>query len=257
MTKRYPSTACLMALVLLYIGIQAVADETLFPKLSGRVVDQAGMLSESTERQLKGAFERHETKTSNQVVIATVDDLGSKTIEQYGYMLGRHWGIGQKDKNNGLILLISKNDRMMRIEVGYGLEGVMTDALASSIVQNTIVPFFKRGDFDGGVMAGSTQILNVLSGKTVEVSRIKSQRNRSGDSDFKIIILLLFFAFFLLMELFDRIMWRRRFPDTPYGNNKDGSSYVGTGYSGGFGGFSGGFSGGGGGFGGGGGGGGW
>ena len=165
-----------MALALLMVNVEVGAEQTPFPKLTGRVVDQAGILSESVEGQLSAAFKRHETQTSNQVVVATINDLGSKTIAQYGYMLGRHWGIGQEGKNNGLILLISKHDRELRIEVGYGLEGLMTDALATSIVHHTIAPFFKRGDFDGGVIAGSNQILEVLSGKKVQLPRVSSRK---------------------------------------------------------------------------------
>jgi len=236
-----------MALALLMVNVEVRADQTPFPKLTGRVVDQAGILSESVEGQLSAAFKRHETQTSNQVVVATINDLGSKTIAQYGYMLGRHWGIGQEGKNNGLILLISKHDRELRIEVGYGLEGLMTDALATSIVHHTIAPFFKRGDFDGGVIAGSNQILEVLSGKKVQLPRVSSRKPEQNP----LLMGLMIFIFLLVfwgLPTFLRIR---------YGY---GGSYYPGGSLGGFDAFdsfSGGFSGGGGGFGGGGGGGSW
>jgi len=236
-----------MALALLMVTVEVGADQTPFPKLTGRVVDQAGILSESVEGQLSAAFKRYETQTSNQVVVATINDLGSKTIAQYGYMLGRHWGIGQEGKNNGLILLISKHDRELRIEVGYGLEGLMTDALATSIVHHTIVPFFKRGDFDGGVIAGSNQILEVLSGKKVQLPRVSSRKPEQNP----LLMGLMIFIFLLVfwgLPTFLRIR---------YGY---GGSYYPGGSLGGFDAFdsfSGGFSGGGGGFGGGGGGGSW
>jgi len=236
-----------MALALLMVTVEVGADQTPFPKLTGRVVDQAGILSESVEGQLSAAFKRHETQTSNQVVVATINDLGSKTIAQYGYMLGRHWGIGQEGKNNGLILLISKHDRELRIEVGYGLEGLMTDALATSIVHHTIAPFFKRGDFDGGVIAGSNQILEVLSGKKVQLPRVSSRKPEQNP----LLMGLMIFIFLLVfwgLPTFLRIR---------YGY---GGSYYPGGSLGGvdaFDSFSGGFSGGGGGFGGGGGGGSW
>ena len=236
-----------MALALLMVNVEVGAEQTPFPKLTGRVVDQAGILSESVEGQLSAAFKRHETQTSNQVVVATINDLGSKTIAQYGYMLGRHWGIGQEGKNNGLILLISKHDRELRIEVGYGLEGLMTDALATSIVHHTIAPFFKRGDFDGGVIAGSNQILEVLSGKKVQLPRVSSRKPEQNP----LLMGLMIFIFLLVfwgLPTFLRIR---------YGY---GGSYYPGGSLGGvdaFDSFSGGFSGGGGGFGGGGGGGSW
>lgn len=246
MSKLHSPALYIMALALLMVIVEVGADQTPFPKLTGRVVDQAGILSESVEGQLSAAFKRHETQTSNQVVVATINDLGSKTIAQYGYMLGRHWGIGQEGKNNGLILLISKHDRELRIEVGYGLEGLMTDALATSIVHHTIAPFFKRGDFDGGVIAGSNQILEVLSGKKVQLPRVSSRKPEQNP-------LLMGLMIFIFLLLYCGLPLLR----IHYG-------YVGPHYSGGslggvdaFDSFSGGFSGGGGGFGGGGGGGSW
>lgn len=247
MSKLHSPALYIMALALLMVTVEVGADQTPFPKLTGRVVDQAGILSESVEGQLSAAFKRHETQTSNQVVVATINDLGSKTIAQYGYMLGRHWGIGQEGKNNGLILLISKHDRELRIEVGYGLEGLMTDALATSIVHHTIAPFFKRGDFDGGVIAGSNQILEVLSGKKVQLPRVSSRKPEQNP----LLMGLMIFIFLLVfwgLPTFLRIR---------YGY---GGSYYPGGSLGGvdaFDSFSGGFSGGGGGFGGGGGGGSW
>jgi len=246
-SKLHSPALYIMALALLMVTVEVGADQTPFPKLTGRVVDQAGILSESVEGQLSAAFKRHETQTSNQVVVATINDLGSKTIAQYGYMLGRHWGIGQEGKNKGLILLISKHDRELRIEVGYGLEGLMTDALATSIVHHTIVPFFKRGDFDGGVIAGSNQILEVLSGKKVQLPRVSSRKPEQNP----LLMGLMIFIFLLVfwgLPTFLRIR---------YGY---GGSYYPGGSLGGFDAFdsfSGGFSGGGGGFGGGGGGGSW
>jgi len=246
-SKLHSPALYIMALALLMVTVEVGADQTPFPKLTGRVVDQAGILSESVEGQLSAAFKRHETQTSNQVVVATINDLGSKTIAQYGYMLGRHWGIGQEGKNNGLILLISKHDRELRIEVGYGLEGLMTDALATSIVHHTIAPFFKRGDFDGGVIAGSNQILEVLSGKKVQLPRVSSRKPEQNP----LLMGLMIFIFLLVfwgLPTFLRIR---------YGY---GGSYYPGGSLGGvdaFDSFSGGFSGGGGGFGGGGGGGSW
>ena len=246
MSKLHSPALYIMALALLMVTVEVGADQTPFPKLTGRVVDQAGILSESVEGQLSAAFKRHETQTSNQVVVATINDLGSKTIAQYGYMLGRHWGIGQEGKNNGLILLISKHDRELRIEVGYGLEGLMTDALATSIVHHTIAPFFKRGDFDGGVIAGSNQILEVLSGKKVQLPRVSSRKPEQNP----LLMGLMIFIFLLLY-------WGLPLLRIHYGY---GGSYYPGGSLGGFDAFdsfSGGFSGGGGGFGGGGGGGSW
>ena len=112
---------------------QAAQAAPQFPVLTGRVVDQANMLTSAAEAQIAELSQAHEAATSNQVVVAVLPDLQGYSIEQFGYQLGRHWGIGQQDKNNGVLLLVAKAERKVRIEVGYGLEGVLTDAIAANI----------------------------------------------------------------------------------------------------------------------------
>ncbi len=104
----------------------------------------------------------HEHTTGEQVVVVTLDSLQGYTIEDYGYQLGRHWGIGQKSKNNGVLLIVAPNEHKVRIEVGYGLEGTLTDATSRTIIETKILPSFKRGDFNAGVFAGVKSILKVL-----------------------------------------------------------------------------------------------
>ena len=111
-----------------------------FPPLTGRVVDDAQILSPDVERDLTDKLESLETTTGRQLVVATVPSLQGYPIEDYGYQLGRAWGIGEKDKDTGAILLVAPNERKVRIEVGYGLEPVMTDALSSVIIQSAILP---------------------------------------------------------------------------------------------------------------------
>lgn len=135
-----------------------------FPALTGRVVDTAQMLSPTTEQSLNASLAAHEQATSNQVVVVTVTSLQGLAIEEYGYQLGRHWGIGQKGKNNGVLLIVAPKDRQVRIEVGYGLEGTLTDAISSQIIQTIILPQFKRGAMEAGVMDGAQAIQSVLSG---------------------------------------------------------------------------------------------
>ncbi len=113
----------------------------------------------------------HEGATGEQVVVVTLDSLQGYSIEDYGYQLGRHWGIGQKDKNNGVLLIVAPKEHKVRIEVGYGLEGTLTDAASATIIQNYILPSFKRGDFNAGVLAGTTSILQVLGGNPSEISQ--------------------------------------------------------------------------------------
>lgn len=152
-----------------------------FPALSGRVVDEAGLLSAATRSQLSQLSEQQERATSNQLVIAVVKSLQGYPIEDYGYQLGRHWGIGQKGKNNGVILIVAPNEREVRIEVGYGLEGALTDALASNIVQTQILPNFKRGDFEAGVVAGAQAIAAAVAGEYTP-TEVRSERSGSSAS---------------------------------------------------------------------------
>ncbi|MDH5545005.1 MAG: TPM domain-containing protein [Gammaproteobacteria bacterium] len=136
-----------------------------FPKLTGRVVDQAGLL-ESVSDQLDVLLAHHEKETGNQVVVVTLASLQGYDIADYGYQLGRHWGIGQKDKNNGVLFIIAPNERRMRIEVGYGLEGVLTDILAKQIIDKIVTPRFRAGDMSNGIVQGTRAIVDVLGDNT-------------------------------------------------------------------------------------------
>jgi len=144
-------------LLLALVGTQsAFAQE--FPKLSGRVVDAANLLSPEQEAQLTQLSAEIEQASSRQFVIATIPDLQDYPIEDYGYRLGREWGIGQEGANNGIILIVAPNEKKVRIEVGYGLEPVVPDGLASDIIQQTILPRFRDGDMAGGIIAGAQAI---------------------------------------------------------------------------------------------------
>lgn len=136
-----------------------------FPELTGRVVDEAGLLSPAVKNQLSTMSEKHEQATTEQIVIVTLKSLQGYAIEDYGYQLGRHWGIGQKDKDNGALFIVAPNEHAVRIEVGYGLEGKLTDALSHNIIQTQILPHFRKQEFEEGVVAGSEVIFSVLSGE--------------------------------------------------------------------------------------------
>lgn len=125
-----------------------------FPPLTGRVVDNANLLSPAAEQQITTELADLEAKTSRQLVVATVPDLQGYEIEDYGYQLGRAWGIGDKTRNDGALLLVAPKERKVRIEVGYGLEGVLTDALSALIIQNDILPSFKEGFYERGIEQG-------------------------------------------------------------------------------------------------------
>lgn len=143
----------------------AVPIESLFPKLTGRVVDTAQMLTPETVQYLSEMLARHERSTGDQVVVVTVANLGGYSIEDFGLRLGRYWGVGQKDKNNGVLLLVARDDRKVRIEVGYGLEDPLTDAVAGVIINGAITPYFKDGLYSQGVIAGVTSVVSLLQGE--------------------------------------------------------------------------------------------
>jgi len=139
-----------------------------FPALSGRVVDDAGVLDEGTRAALTQKLAEFEAKTTDQFVVVTLKSLQGTSIEDFGVELGRHWQIGQRDKNNGVLLIVAPNERRVRIEVGYGLEGALTDAVSRLIIENGITPRFRAGDFAGGITRGVDDIVSVLSGDAEE-----------------------------------------------------------------------------------------
>jgi len=154
--------ATLMALAIALVALPALA-ATTFPKLSGRVVDEANLLSPATEAALTQKLEALETTTGRQVVVATLPSLQGLEIEEYGYQLGRAWKLGGEKTDDGAVLIVAPNERKVRIEVGYGLEPVLTDALSSVIIQSAILPKFKAGDMEGGVVAGADALIQQLS----------------------------------------------------------------------------------------------
>jgi uncharacterized protein len=142
--------------------LAALAHATNFPPLTGRVVDAANILSASTRADLTQQLEAFEQRSGIQLVVATVPSLDGNDIETYGVDLARTWQIGSKARNDGAVLLVAKAEHKVRIEVGYGLEGDLTDAMSSYIISTRIVPQFRKGDFDAGVRDGVSGIIEVL-----------------------------------------------------------------------------------------------
>ena len=157
--------AGLFALIVLPVTAVLAQSTPEFPELSGRVVDKADMLSPATETQLTQMLQAHEQSTTEQVVVVTLPNLQGYAIEDYGYQLGRHWGIGQKGEDNGALLLVAKQERKIRIEVGYGLEGRLTDAASATIINRIITPAFKQGQFEQGIANGAAAMVKVLEHK--------------------------------------------------------------------------------------------
>ena len=139
-----------------------------FPPLTGRVVDQAGIMTAQSRSDLEAKLKNLEDKSGIQVVVATVKSLEGSDVETYANQLFRNWRLGEAKKNNGVLLLVAPNEHKVRIEVGYGLEGTLTDALSSVIISSAMVPRFKANDFSGGIERGVDGIITVLSGDTAD-----------------------------------------------------------------------------------------
>lgn len=251
MTARsLPQLIAVTGLLLLGFANFALAQSTPdFPALTGRVVDQANLLSPEVEQRLTTMLKAHEDSSSEQVVVVTLPNLQGNSIEQYGYQLGRHWGIGQKGEDNGALLIVAKQERKVRIEVGYGLEGRLTDAAASTIINQIITPAFRQGQFEAGILNGTAAMVQVLGGKPLAQPTNTSGQDAKSEKPKSLIVVVMLIM--ILLSIFRG--GRGRASSALLGGAILGAGMGGR--SGGFGG--GGFSGGGGGFGGGGASGGW
>jgi uncharacterized protein len=256
----------LLALFMCATGAQAQT----FPALTGRVLDEANLLDPAQEAALAAKLEGLETRTKRQFVVATLNSLQGYDIADYGYQLGRKWAIGQDgkgeaEKDNGAILIIAPNERKLRIEVGYGLEPVLTDGFSSSVIRNDITPFFKAGDFAGGINAGVDKIITQIELPPEEAAKVaaeaaKSAKKSSDGGEFGSVIFWLFVFFFFILPIIRsmrrqgrKYQGKRRDDDddddwggpviiwgggSGFGGGSSGSSWGGGG--GGFGGFGGG-----------------
>ncbi|MEV5031973.1 TPM domain-containing protein [Sphingobium sp. LMC3-1-1.1] len=196
-------------------GIAPAAQAQTFPKLTGRVVDDASLLSAQQKQALTDKLAALEKQSGRQLVVATLPDLQGYDISDYGYQLGRAWGIGSKDRNDGALLIIAPKERKVRIEVGYGLESIMTDALSSQIIRNDITPRFKAGDLPGGIDAGVDAIGKLLSLPPEEARALAAQaeakaRDASDDGGtFMLIFWLIVVAMIIVAMLAGRGKGRR------------------------------------------------
>jgi len=154
------------------------------PYLTGRVVDDAQILSPNAQTRLTAALKAHEQATSNQIVVLTVPTIQPESIEEYAVGVFNNWKLGQQGQNNGVLVVVVPQDRRMRIEVGYGLEPILTDAMAGAIIRDIMTPAFKRADYDAGVQDGVAAIIARLEGKSVATAAPAAARqparSRSG-----------------------------------------------------------------------------
>ena len=206
--KSYP--AILLAAALLLALTLAALAAAVIPPLTGRVVDNANMLSAADRAALTQRLEAFEKKSSDQLVVATIDTLDGESIESFANRLFRAWKLGQAQDDNGVLLLVVKNDRKMRVEVGYGLEGTLTDLHSSLIIQD-MAQKFRAGDFSGGISRAADDIVRVLEGNAAELEA-RAKRNQQNDGDGVDTIVLLFFLLWfgliagsILMSILPRV----------------------------------------------------
>jgi len=191
----FEKAACL--LFLFFVLFPTILSALEVPKRAdGYVTDRAGLLSPPDRATLETNLRVFEDKTSTQVVVATFPSLEGDSLEDFSMRLAEAWKAGQKNKNNGVIFIIFKNDRKMRIEVGYGLEGVLPDALAGQIIGRVVAPYFRRGDYSGGILAGTTAIMQATQGEFKGVPR-----KEKPDALARLIVL---FGVFFLFHFFVR-----------------------------------------------------
>jgi uncharacterized protein len=239
-----------LLVILLPLAHSGFASALEVPALKGRVNDYAAMLPAARARDLEERLKRFEEQTGHQIAVLTIPSLKGDSLEGFSVKVAESWKIGQKGFDNGAILLIVRDDRQLRIEVGYGLEGVLPDAIASRIIREVIVPRFRANDYPGGIEAGLDAIIKVTRGEALPEA---ARRRPSGDSGFNWPFLLLVSSlsvFAFLSQLANRRTrnsWIGRGHRRPgtwggpfYGGGLGGGGFGGGGFSGGGGGFGGG-----------------
>ncbi|MEI7998816.1 MAG: TPM domain-containing protein [Candidatus Omnitrophota bacterium] len=247
MIKRLFSSGILVLLLIgVFSSLSWAKDSSQLPSPLGYVNDFAKVINPADWQAINTFATELESKTTAQIAVVTVETTQPETIEGYAVKLFKKWGIGQKGKNNGILFLIASQDHKLRIEVGYGLEGVITDAISSQIINQIVVPAFKQGQISNGVLQGSKAIISLIA-KEANVS-ITGQETAMysrvhADNSGRWLIVLVFILFFIFSA--------SSFGRTGVGGygyyGGGGGGGFGGGSSGGFGGFGGGMSGGGGG----------
>jgi uncharacterized protein len=190
--------ALLAVMALLFVLASPAAADPTFPALTGRVVDDAHVLSPEVTADLTQKLAALQAKNGRQLVVVTLPSLQGYDIEDYGYQLGRAWGIGQKGQDNGVLLIVAPSEHKVRVEVGYGLEPVLTDALSSVILQTQVLPRFREGDIQGGVVAGADALVQQLGLSDVEaqqrvqeaVRRPAPRRHETAGAIFSVLLII-------------------------------------------------------------------
>ena len=208
-------------LAVLWLALLALAQPASaapkFPELTGRVVDGANLLSPSQVVDLTSKSEALEARSGRQLVVATVPSLDGLTIEDYGYQLGRHWGIGAEKNDDGVILLVAPNERKVRIETGYGATTFLTDAMSSIIIRNSILPHFRKNppDYGAGIVAGADAIIAQMNlpadeaAKRIQQAETVQRESRDDSPGFIPVIFWIVVILFVIGSMFRKAGGRR------------------------------------------------
>ena len=202
-------------LALLWLALaSATQAQPQFPEPgTAPVVDAANIIDPATEAALSAKLDAFEQANQRQFVVATIPSLDGYDIADYGYQLGRHWGLGDAENDDGIILLVAPNDRKVRIEVGYGLEAILPDGLAFDIINRDILPHFKQNDMAGGIVAGADAIIHQLELPPEEAQAIaaeaSSHEREDGGFPFGVFIWLGFLFFFVVLPMIGRVRGKR------------------------------------------------
>lgn len=192
-----------------------------FPDLTGRVVDNAGLLTAQDKAAIEAELKAIEDKSTDQVVVVTLPSLGGYDIESYGYQLGRHWKIGQKDKDNGALLIVAPNERKVRIEAGRGLEPHLTDAMSKIIIENAILPKFRRGDFSGGIRDGVRDIKATIEGDAEAVKeRARGRVGEHQDVDYTALIMIALWIAIIVYVMYQQRQHAQQNPQAANAGNR-------------------------------------
>ena len=215
MKPHFRSTLGLLISLAFLFAVPHSAVSLSVPPLKGHVNDYADLLSGSERIALESMLRNFEARTTDQVVLLTLPSLEGDSLEDFSIRVAEQWKIGQKGKDNGAIFLVAVKDRKLRIEVGYGLEGVLTDAECSGIIRHTVTPLFRQGRYEQGIRAGLNSILQTIDGEwqvqaTNEVRPDRRGKTRASGLLVSLLVLLFFFSrfgrFFLLGGLLGRGM---------------------------------------------------
>lgn len=199
-----------------------------FPELTGRVVDQANIIPDDREAALNQKLAKLEADSGRQLVVATILDLEGREVSDYAYRLGREWGIGDKERNDGVIFLIAPTDRRLNISVGYGLEPVLTDALSGRIIRDVVTPRFRENDYAGGIEQGVDAIAQQLTlppeeaaARVAAATAAEKKRSESGNMGGLFFLLFIVFIFFVIPAMVARKAGKKHRRKQPWGKSRD------------------------------------